>query len=389
MPWSPDIWEQRLAILIDDCAEKVLQEMEKEISERLRSLSRNYILEILPTALANAGIQTISAGAGNNGLEEKNEGNQKPAYSGLGCSGSGETAAAGVQAEAEGAGGELNDQQAGNGLIDAERTESLWYALAIISVPVDLPEITGIEDSPCRLIEAENLGMIVCPVPQSEYDQEALHRNMEDLAWVEGHARCHEVILLRLMEEIPVIPMPFCTLFLNETQVRQQLSTNGQFINQELDRLGNCREMYLKLFINKEQLKAKLTQGLSQNFGKGGMSYLQKRRWEKNIDERMTEVCDEYGETLYQTLKEIAQATCLLERSTVEEPEGLHLVFAARFLLAKEHNSNWDEKILSFDRLADPWGFLMDVSGPWPTYHFAGLNGEEAGDGGNCDFQAS
>lgn len=129
-------------------AEKVLQEMEEEISERLRSLSRNYILGILPTALANAGIQAISAGAGNNGLEEKNEGNQKPAYSGLGCSGSGETAAAGVQAEAEGAGGELNDQQAGNGLIDAERTESLWYALAIISVPVDLPEITGIEDSP-------------------------------------------------------------------------------------------------------------------------------------------------------------------------------------------------------------------------------------------------
>lgn len=39
--------------------------------------------------------------------------------------------------------------------------------------------------------------MIVCPVPQSEYDQEALHRNMEDLAWVEGHAWCHEVILLR------------------------------------------------------------------------------------------------------------------------------------------------------------------------------------------------
>ena len=264
----------------------------------------------------------------------------------------------------------------------------IWYGLAIVPGKTLLPPILGMEDTPCRLIEAGELGMVGCPVSWSAYNQQAMHMHMEELAWVEAHARRHEQVIQTIMDSIPAIPLPFATVFINEDRVREELTAKDGTLHQELERLGRSRELTVKLWANRDVLAVKLKDSLPFEGGQGGSDYFRKRRWEKTFDERVESLCNEYGETLFQSLKELAQEVQLRETAGIEPRPGLSPVFIATFMIKTEGYPAWQAKVAAFDQTADPWGFVLDISGPWPPYHFTGPVGGESDIGGNRGREA-
>jgi len=91
---------------------------------------------------------------------------------------------------------------------------------------------------------------------------------------------------------------------------------------------------------------------------------------------------NDHGESLYQDLNNIAAEAILLDKSGVVAAEGQHVVFAVQYLVSKECHEEWDKKLAEFDEAGDPWGFILEVSGPWPPYHFSRLTKEEETMGG-------
>ena len=343
MKWSSGEWEQKVERLVNQCADKVILELEEVIMARLREAGEAVI----------------------QGLFEDR--------SCLGVS----TAEHQIALEMEKV--DTAPQADPSALID----EEVLYAFGIIKAnQEDTVDLLGMEDRPCRIVENGNLGMLVCPVPLIEYNEESLHRYMEDIAWVESHARCHEKILLQTMEGRPVIPLPFCTIFTEEESIKQQLSQNAEILQDDLQRLRNHNEMHVKLFVNRKRLIEKLQEDLPYSGGQNGGGYFQKRQWEKKIDEEKERVMNDYGESLYQDLNNIATEVILMDKGGVVASEGQQVVFAVQYLISKECHEEWDKKLEEFDEAGDPLGFILEVSGPWPPYHFSRLRNEEETTGG-------
>ncbi|KUO76816.1 MAG: hypothetical protein APF81_24795 [Desulfosporosinus sp. BRH_c37] len=340
MKWSPEGWEKNIERLVNQCADKVILELEEVIMARLRE--------------------------------------------------AGEVVIQGLFQDQSCPGIEVDNTCQVNKVCDFSRTdptpfidEEVLYAFGIIEVNQEgMIDLLGIEDRPCRIVENGNLGMLVCPVPRKEYTEESLHRYMEDMAWVESHARRHEEILLKVMEGRSVIPLPFCTIFTDEENIKRQLAQNAKEIQNDLQRLENHKEMHVKLFVNRKRLLEKLHEDLPYSGGESGGGYFQKRQWEKKIAEEMERVMDDYGETLYQDLNKIATEVILMDKAGVVAAEGQQVVFAVQHLISKERYGEWDKKLEEFDQAGDRLGFILEVSGPWPPYHFSRLTNEEETMGG-------
>ena len=331
MKWSPGEWEKNVERLINQCADKVILELEEEIMARLREAGGVVIQGLFESNTSQTSkicnfsrVEPIS----------------------------------------------VSD-------------EEVLYAFGIIKVSQeDTVVLTGMEDRPCHIIENGNLGMLVCPVSRQDYAEESLHRHMEDMVWVVSHARCHEETLLKIMDKRSVIPLPFCTIFTDDENIKCQLTQNAEVLQDDLQRLDNHQEMHVKLFVNRKRLLEKLREDLPYSGEQSGGGYFQKRQWEKKIQEEMERLMNDYGESLYQGLNTISAEVCLLDKAGVLVPEGQQVVFAVHYLIAKERREEWDRKLTEFDELADPLGFMLDVSGPWPPYHFSRLINEEETMGG-------
>ncbi|MDR3587845.1 MAG: GvpL/GvpF family gas vesicle protein [Desulfosporosinus sp.] len=362
MKWSLGGWEENVERLVNQCADKVILELEEAIMARLRGAGEAVVQGLFQDQSYRRDSTTVQEA-----LEKENDDTApqiqiceiyKTCPDSTVCDFSGSDSI-------------------------PYTDEELLYAFGIIEANQgDIVDLLGMEDRPCRIVENRTLGMIVCSVSRKEYNEESLHHYMEDMAWVESHARRHEEILLKTMEGRSVIPLPFCTIFTDEENIKRQLRQNAERLKEDLQRLENHKEMHVKLFVNRKQLIEKLQENLPYSGGQSGGGYFQKRQWEKKIQEEMDRLLDDYGESLYQDLNNISAEARLLDKAGVVVPEGLQLVFAVHYLMAKEHSEEWDKKLAEFDEVADPLGFTLDVSGPWPPYHFSRLiNEEETKDG--------
>ncbi|WP_407312180.1 GvpL/GvpF family gas vesicle protein [Desulfosporosinus sp. SB140] len=356
MKWSLGGWEQKVERLVNQCADKVILELEEVIMTRLREAGETVIQGLFdaPASLVFSGIEQHEVGEEDKALQVLiNDDN--------------------------------NNRQV-NKVCDFSRADltpliddEVLYAFGIINTNQESTfDLIGMENRHCSIVENGNLGMLVCPVPRKEYNEDSLHLHMEDMAWVESHARRHEETLLKTMEDRSVIPLPFCTIFTNEENIKRQLAQNTEELQEDLQRLGSHNEMHVKLFVDQKRLLEKLHEELPYSGGQSGGGYFQKRQWEKKIEEEMERVMNDYGESLYQDLNNISAEVILLDKAGVLVPEGQHVVFAVQYLMAKECREEWDKKLVEFDEAADSLGFILDVSGPWPPYHFSQLIKEEA-----------
>ncbi|MGW4502371.1 GvpL/GvpF family gas vesicle protein [Micromonospora sp. NPDC004336] len=57
-----------------------------------------------------------------------------------------------------------------------------------------LAATAGMDGAPVRAVRAAGLAAVVSAAPLSEYGEDALRRNLEELAWLERAARAHHVV---------------------------------------------------------------------------------------------------------------------------------------------------------------------------------------------------
>lgn len=336
MSWSSKEWQRRLEDLIEHCSNMVLAEMEEQIMKHLRAESQKVLDSFLEGTYSTHIEATNIVGVKEpeiliENVEEVNLPSNPSLYA--------------------------------FGIVNSDHFVSY--------------DLLGMEDSQCFLISEADLGMVVCQVPVMEYDEQALHIHMEEIPWVEEHARCHEDVILQCMEAGPIVPMPFCTIFTTRDNIEAQLRKNKDLLQGQLSLLANHSEMHFKLYIDLKRLQAKIQEEKPLPDGNGGNNYFLKRQWEKELDTEMQKISDGYGEEIYQDLKSLSVGCNLQNKVEISPPDGLQVVFAAQFLLINDRKEEWEEKILEFDQVTDSWGFILDVSGPWPPYHFTGTNEEE------------
>ena len=105
--------------------------------------------------------------------------------------------------------------------------DALW-AYGVVGAGTDLsPVLRGVAgEHAVERIDEGDLAVMASRVPRSEFAEEPLRRNLNDLAWLERVARAHEEVLERALESGPVVPLRLCTIFDDEPGARRMLAAS-------------------------------------------------------------------------------------------------------------------------------------------------------------------
>lgn len=125
-----------------------------------------------------------------------------------------------------------------------------WYVYGIVDEAFEAPPMSGVDDEHAlEVVAAGGLAALTSRVPLAVFGEPALQGQIEDLAWLERHARRHERILEGALEQrATVVPLRLFTIYESTDSLRRALERERAFLLAALARLAGCTEWGVELF---------------------------------------------------------------------------------------------------------------------------------------------
>jgi hypothetical protein len=257
---------------------------------------------------------------------------------------------------------------------------ALWtYCVVRSGHPMPDP-IPGVDSGAVvEPIEQRGLVALASRVPRSEFGEEPLRENLNDLAWLERVARAHEGVLERALEKGPVVPLRLCTIYDDEAGVRTMLSREREALNDALERLDGRTEWGVKLLVDRGALAraarkrspelAALEEELEAS--SEGSAYLIARRVERSVAELADQVAAELAEAVHARLSDCAVDAVLNppQNRELSGHEGDMLLNGA-YLVEADRTAELRDLLAELERRHSDLGARVELTGPWPPYNF-------------------
>jgi Gas vesicle synthesis protein GvpL/GvpF len=265
-----------------------------------------------------------------------------------------------------------------------------WYVYCVVRQG-EQPSLTGLSgvdpDFDVEVLTHAGLSALVSRVRLDEFGAEALRRNLEDLAWVERTARAHDLVIGRALEAEPLVPLRLCTIFDDETHVREMLERENEVLLQALDRLRGHAEWSVKVLVDSGKLEEAVRERTRAAAGAGGAetespgrAYFATKKADRSLREEADAIAAAATEDAHSRLQRHAAAATLLrpQNPKLSGRSGQMLLNGAYLV----ERSRADEFATLVNELRDRHreiGLDFDLSGPWAPYNF--VPGSEASHG--------
>jgi hypothetical protein len=227
---------------------------------------------------------------------------------------------------------------------------------------------------------------IVSKVKESEFAEENLKKNLQDLEWVKEKATAHEKVIEGIMKQACVIPFKFGILFNNENNLRAMLKEHLGEFKTTLKYLEGKEEWGVKIYVNLEKLKKNLLQETEEllNIDKEisasspGKAFLVKKKKEELLNTLVNKKINEYGQKTFDSLKNQsfqARINKLLPKEVTERNDDM--ILNSAFLIVKNRVNDFINTVESLKVKYTSTGLFFDCTGPWPPYNFCSIKDVE------------
>lgn len=243
----------------------------------------------------------------------------------------------------------------------------VWLHAVVAEVdPASLAGIAGVAGTPVRAVAGAGLVAVVADVPLTEYGEEALRRNLEDLGWLERAARAHHAVVDGLARSGAVVPARLATVYRDDERVVRALAERRGTLAGTLARLAGREEWGVKGYV-----VPGATPRTEEPAGGGGAgaAYLRRRRAQLTAREEGQRVAADAAVAVHTALaghaadarRHAPQDRRLSGASTAMVLNGAYLVERAEV----------DAFSALAGELADRHPELrFELTGPWPPYSF-------------------
>jgi hypothetical protein len=253
--------------------------------------------------------------------------------------------------------------------------EGIWaYCITRAS---DAPPMDGVHGSQVERVEEGGLAVLVSRVPLSEFGEDALRRNLNDLDWLERVARDHEAVLERALEDGTIVPLRICTIFADERGAARMLADQRSALDTALDVLDGRQEWGVKLTVDRAALEAAARERAPDASDEelegrsAGGAYMLRRRQERQLREAADRLAGEIAEDVHARLQDWATDAVVNppQNPELSGHEGDMLLNAA-YLVETAKVERLHELVAELRERHRELGARLELTGPWPPYNF-------------------
>lgn len=238
--------------------------------------------------------------------------------------------------------------------------------------------VEGIEASqPVRFVTLRGVRAIISKVPSRQFGETELADWSKDADWVKEKIRSHAAVLDSFKGLGTVMPVRFGSVFANEADVAVMMNAEYDHVSETLDRLQDKLEWSLHITRDSERLSARIaTSGQTVEDSLGAISTGVAQFIRDEMETAGELVDDEILSTVTENCIRRAHDALMpwavdgAQKELVTTP-GVDMVFNAAYLVASAQLSDFKEEIERLSKEMEPLGMTLDLTGPWPAYHFA------------------
>lgn len=207
-------------------------------------------------------------------------------------------------------------------------------------------------------------------VPLSQFSEEALRRNLEDLGWLEDTARAHHAVVNAVARTGPTGPVRLVTVYSGDEQVYDLLAERTAEFSDVLAGIAGRSEWGVKAYTASESAPAEPAADEGAGRKRPGTAYLQRRQHSMRARDEARRRALSLAERLYGDLAWIAVA------SRQHPPQDPQLSGRTDWMILNASFLVDDNRAAAFRsvaaRSASP-DLDVQLTGPWAPYSFATL----------------
>jgi hypothetical protein len=260
---------------------------------------------------------------------------------------------------------------------DTSGSASVLWVYGVVDAAVAEPPATeGVDGQPVRLHRHERVSALFSEVPASEFDEDALKERLEELDRLEALARAHESVLQAAIVSGPVVPFRLCTIYSSPERLGAMLDREGRELAATLRRLAGTEEWGVKAFLG---APAGVAAGEPPPDSESGTDYLSRKKERRDAAEAGRDATDAAVAGIHARLAESA-AAAVLSRPHDRRLSGrpAEMVLNASYLVPREGVDAFRAVVEQLGRRHEADGVELELTGPWPPYHFVETPGHDA-----------
>lgn len=250
--------------------------------------------------------------------------------------------------------------------------EALW-AFGVVAHDAGIPrlssEIAG--PRPVEEIAHDDLVLLATRVPRAEFDEEALRRNFNDLAWLERVARAHEAVLDEALRHATIVPLRLATIFDDEASAARMLERHAEALRGALAALDGRQEWSVKLLVPPGALGAAPAASEEPGAARAGTAYMLRRRAEREQREESLRLAASMADDVHARIAERAVAAVLrpAQNPELSGHEGDMLLNGA-YLVDAADVPRLHELVAELGECHAESRARIELTGPFPPYNF-------------------
>lgn len=239
----------------------------------------------------------------------------------------------------------------------------------------------GLDDSTVTLhAHAGQVAVLVSSLDAAVYASDAMETRAADVEWVGPRAVAHDAVLSWASDLGGVVPFPMFTLFASPESLRGMLRERGRSLDALLDRVSPSQEWTVRLFRLDDRAAAALSltspamAEIARRAGDAapGQRYLLERKADELTGAELRRVSGETAREAFTALSALGEQSvrdALPAAPSGARPAGV-AVLDASFLVRRDRADAFRSAAAQLAGAVEPRGFRVELSGPWPPYHF-------------------
>jgi hypothetical protein len=229
------------------------------------------------------------------------------------------------------------------------------------------PSLRGVPGSvpgagtPRLLAIDRDVWAVVADAPLERFAGETLQQEMQDVESISHHAVAHASVIEYFFRRSPVIPLKLFTLFSSDEKTRTHVRSRLTSLKRMFAALRGLEEWGVRIIAGEVEAEAARTLD-------SGRDYLQlkKRLHEQTVTPPRATI-----RAVNEALRSLGRIASRTRKEMFPAPgRGRPYVSGASFLVRAKQRTAWKKEAASLATALAAQGHRLEMSGPWPPYHF-------------------